>query len=223
MKKGLTELVFIMDRSGSMTGLESDTIGGFNSLIKKQRRQEGEAIVTTVLFDDRYEILHDRFDLKAVKEMTENEYYTRGSTALLDAMGSTIQKTVNAQKHLLEDERAEKVIFVIITDGYENSSCEYTYSKVRNMVEREQNRNRWEFMFLGANMDAISEGARIGIRADRAVSYCCDEEGTKLNYKIVGEAICSMRSEKYEGGPSDDWKKEIEEDFKRRGKKNINK
>jgi hypothetical protein len=223
MKKGLTELVFIMDRSGSMTGLESDTIGGFNSLIKKQRRQEGEAIVTTVLFDDRYEILHDRFDLKAVKEMTENEYYTRGSTALLDAMGSTIQKTVNAQKHLLEDERAEKVIFVIITDGYENSSCEYTYSKVRNMVEREQNRNGWEFMFLGANMDAISEGARIGIRADRAVSYCCDEEGTKLNYKIVGKAICSMRSEKYEGGPSDDWKKEIEEDFKRRGKKNINK
>ena len=223
MKKGLTELVFIMDRSGSMTGLESDTIGGFNSLIKKQRRQEGEAIVTTVLFDDRYEILHDRFDLKAVKEMTENEYYTRGSTALLDAMGSTIQKTVNAQKHLPEDERAEKVIFVIITDGYENSSCEYTYSKVRNMVEREQNRNGWEFMFLGANMDAISEGARIGIRADRAVSYCCDEEGTKLNYKIVGEAICSMRSEKYGGGPSDDWKKEIEEDFKRRWKKNINK
>ncbi|MDD4200684.1 MAG: VWA domain-containing protein [Eubacteriales bacterium] len=217
MKKGLTEMVFILDRSGSMSGLESDTIGGFNSMIALQKKEEGEAIVSTVLFDNRYELIHDRFNIQSVGEMTDEEYYTRGSTALLDAMGSSIQKTINVQKHLPEDEKAEKVIFVIITDGYENSSCEFSYEDVRKMVEQQQEKYGWEFMFLGANIDAISEGRKFGIREERAVRYCSDEPGTQMNYEVVGEALCEMRSCSKMSEVGAEWKEEIEKDYASRG------
>ncbi|MBQ6401989.1 MAG: VWA domain-containing protein [Firmicutes bacterium] len=208
MKKGLTEMVFILDRSGSMSGMEADTIGGFNSMLEKQKKEEGDAILTTALFDNRYELIHDRFPIQSVQNMTEKEYYVRGSTALLDAMGSTIQKTINVQKHLPEKERAEKVIFVIITDGMENSSCEYTYGDVQRMVEVQKEKG-WEFMFLGANIDAISEARKFGIPESRAVRYHSDAKGTAMNYDCVSEAICCMRSpESSEMGSQ--WKAEIE-------------
>src|SRR5690554_6459471 len=155
MKKDLTELVFILDRSGSMNGLEMDTIGGFNSLLEKQKDERGEALVTTVLFDDDYELLHDRINIKGIKPITEKEYFVRGTTALLDAVGRTIQKFGNAQKHTAEEERAEHVMLVITTDGMENASREYTYGRVRQMVEHQKSKYGWEFIFLGANIDAI--------------------------------------------------------------------
>ena len=154
MKKGFTELVFILDRSGSMGGLESDTIGGFNAMLEKQRKLDGECRITTVLFDNRYELLHDRIDIRAVSPMTEREYQVGGSTALLDAMGRTIQKMVNVQKSTAEEYRAENVMFVIITDGEENSSREYSAQKVKAMIEQEK-KYGWEFIFLGANIDAV--------------------------------------------------------------------
>ena len=209
MKKGLTEMVFILDRSGSMNGLESDTIGGFNSMLEKQKKEEGEAIITTVLFDDQYELIHDRFDINAVKKMTDKEYYVRGCTALLDAMGSTIQKTVNAQKHLPEDQRAEHVIFVTITDGYENASREYSYNDVRKMIEA-QKKKGWEFMFLGANIDAVAEARKFGIREDRAVQYKSDSVGTALNYECVSEAMSCMRASRDTMQMGGGWKEKIE-------------
>ena len=160
MKKGLVEMVFILDRSGSMSGLESDTIGGFNSLIDKQKKVDGECIVTTALFDDRYELLHDRIGLNGISPMTDREYYVRGSTALLDAVGRTISKLVNVQRHTAEEERAEKVMFIITTDGYENASREYSYDKIKDMIEKQRDKNGWEFLFLGANIDAVETAAR---------------------------------------------------------------
>lgn len=218
MKKNLTDMIFILDRSGSMCGLESDTIGGFNSMIAKQKKEDGEANVTTVLFDDKVEIIHDRFNLKQVKELTDEEYYVRGSTALLDAIGSSIQKEINVQRHLPEDERAEKVIFVIITDGYENSSMEYKKKDIKKMIEYEKDKYGWEFMFMGANIDAVSEAGELGISASRAVDYCADSIGTKLNYSVVGEAMVKMRKCSIASDDSS-WKEEIEKDFKRRGKR----
>lgn len=215
MKKNVTELVFILDRSGSMRGLESDTIGGFNSMIHKQKKEEGEAVVTTVLFDNHYELLHDRIPLESISDMTEKEYYVRGCTALLDAMGMTIQKIRNVQLRTKESERAEKVIFVIITDGMENSSREYSAGQVKQMVE-EQKKEGWEFLFLGANIDAVHEAARFGIQEDRAVTYCNDSKGVALNYASVSRAIGDMRRKKHVTG---EWKAEIEKDMKDRGKR----
>jgi uncharacterized protein YegL len=180
MKKGLTELVFSLDKSGSMGGLESDTIGGYNSMFAKQQAVEGEAQVTTVLFDNNYELLHDRIDIKAVSPITEREYQVGGSTALLDAIGRTIHKIGNAQKNTAEDYRAEKVVFVIITDGEENASREYTSDKVKAQIERQKSRYGWEFIFLGANIDAVETAGRFGIAPDRAVDYLADSEGTEL-------------------------------------------
>lgn len=193
MKKGLTELVFILDRSGSMGGLESDTIGGFNSMIKKQKEEEGEANITTVLFDDKYQILHDRVNVKELKEMTSKDYYVCGSTALLDAIGITIKSVSKKQKELPEEEQAEKVIFVITTDGMENASCRYDRNKIKKMIEKKQTKKNWQFMFLGANMDAVSEAGRIGIGANRAVTYANDSIGVQTNYAAVGDAISAMR------------------------------
>ncbi len=215
MRKGLTEMVFIIDRSGSMTGLESDTIGGFNSTISKQKKEEGEATITTILFDNRYEVLHDRFDISQVGEMTEKEYFTRGSTALLDAMGSAIQKTVNVQRHLPEEDRAEKVVFVVITDGYENSSCEYSYKDIKRMVEKEQKKYGWEFLFLGANIDAIAEGGKLGIRANRTVNYMHDDIGTAMAYDAMSAAVSECRLKKY---ISDDWAEDVRRDYAKRKK-----
>ena len=216
--KNLTEMIFILDRSGSMCGLESDTIGGFNSLINKQKAEDGDAIVTTVLFDDGMSIIHDRFDINDVAPMTEKDYYAGGCTALLDAIGKSINKAVSVQRHLPEDKRADKVIFVIITDGHENASYEYTYSKIKKMIDLEQEKYGWEFLFLGANIDAVSEGARFGIRENRAVRYKSDEVGTALNYEVVGEAVSNIRYSIGTGECIDgSWKDRIEKDVKKRG------
>lgn len=213
MKKGLTELVFILDRSGSMSGLESDTIGGYNSLLDKQKKEDGECVITTVLFDDKYELLHDRINIKGIVPITEREYFVRGSTALLDAIGRTIDKIGNAQKHTAEDERAEKVMIVITTDGMENASREYSYDKVRQMIERQKEKYGWEFIFLGANIDAVETAARFGISADRAANYHADSEGTQLNYKVVSDAVSGFRASR---PISNDWKERIDEDYKKR-------
>jgi uncharacterized protein YegL len=194
MKKGLTELVFILDKSGSMSGLESDTIGGYNSMLEKQKAVGGECQITTVLFDNNYELLHDRIDMRAVKPITENEYQIGGSTALLDAIGRTIKKIGNAQKNTAEDYRAKKVMFVIITDGEENSSCEYSSAKVKEQIERQKTKYGWEFIFLGANIDAVETAGKFGIGADRAIDYLADSKGTELNYKVVSEAVASFRN-----------------------------
>ncbi len=213
MKKGLTELVFILDRSGSMSGLESDTIGGYNALLQKQKKESGEALITTVLFDDRYELLHDRINLRGIELITDKEYFVRGSTALLDAVGKTINKIINVQKHTLEAERAEHVMFVITTDGMENASREFSYKKLSQMIEHQKNKYGWEFIFLGANIDAVATAKRFGISKDRATNYNADSEGTLLNYEVISETVSCMRANH---AISQDWKERIEEDFKKR-------
>ncbi len=217
MKKDLTELVFILDRSGSMAGLESDTIGGYNAMLRKQKAGVGEAIVTTVLFDDKYELLHDRIDIRGIKPITEKDYYVRGSTALLDAMGRTISKIGNAQRHTSDELRAEKVLFVITTDGMENASHEYDYAKIRAMVERQQQKYGWEFIFLGANIDAFDAAGQMGIRADRTANYHADSVGTTVNFEAVSEVVTQIRGKKQ---ISDDWKAAIDADYQsRKGKR----
>ena len=216
MKKGLTELVFILDRSGSMSGLESDTIGGFNSVLAKQKGEVGEANITTVLFDDKYELLHDRYNLEKVPMITGKEYFVRGSTALLDAIGETIHKMGNVQKYAAEDNRAEKVMFVIITDGMENASVKYSYDHIKNMIERQKNKYGWEFIFLGANIDAIETAGRFGIKEDRVANYHADAVGTILNYDVISETVSMMRSKR---AIDDNWKDRIDKDFKSRNKR----
>nr|WP_317363504.1 hypothetical protein [uncultured Blautia sp.] len=220
MRKGLTEIVFILDRSGSMSGLESDTIGGYNSLLKKQKGEEGEAIVSTVLFDDTQEVLHDRVDLNEMKPMTEEEYFVCGCTALLDALGGAIHYIGNVHKYAKEEDRPEKTLFIITTDGMENASQRYTYEKVKKMVERQKAKYGWEFLFLGANMDAIEVAGRFGIHADRAVNYECDSAGTAVNYKALNKAVSQIRASACCASAfiSEDWKKEIEEDYRKRHK-----
>lgn len=214
MKKGLTELVFILDRSGSMCGLESDTIGGFNSMLEKQKNEPGDAIITTVLFDDRYELLHDRINIRGVSPITDKEYFVRGTTALLDAVGRTINKIANAQKHTASNERAENVMFVIITDGMENSSREFSFKKVREMIERQKNKYGWEFIFLGANIDAIAAAEQFGIHRDRAANYHADSEGVLLNYRVINDTVSNLRAGHK---VSESWKERIEEDYRKRG------
>ncbi len=211
MKKGLTELIFILDRSGSMSGLERDTIGGYNSLLQKQKNEAGEAIITTVLFDDRYEILHDRVNLCDITPITNKEYYVRGSTALLDAIGKTIDKIKNTHIRTNKDERPEHVMIVITTDGMENSSQEYGYEKVNRMINQQKNRFGWEFIFLGANIDAIATADRLGIRKDRAANFTADSEGIRLNYHVINETVSCLRANK---NISPDWKNKIEKEYK---------
>lgn len=216
MKTKTTELIFILDKSGSMSGLESDTIGGYNAMLKKQQEAPGEVIVTTVLFDDKYEILHDRTNIKGIRPITEKEYYIGGLTALLDAIGKTINKIVNATKHTAIEHQAEKVIFVITTDGMENASREYSHEKVKEMIEKQKEKYDWEFIFLGANIDAVSTARDLGISEDRAANYHADGEGTILNYNVVSEAIINLRANKKVDAS---WKEKIEDDYKRREKK----
>ena len=194
MRKNLTEVVFILDRSGSMSGLEADTIGGFNSMIEKQRKEEGEAYISTVLFDDRSEVLYDRVPVAKVEPMNDRQYYVRGCTALLDAVGGAIHHIANIHKYAREEDRPEKTVFIITTDGYENASRTYDYNKVKSMVEKEQKEYGWEFIFLGANIDAVKEAGKFGIKASRAVNYECDSEGTALNYEAISNTLCAMRS-----------------------------
>lgn len=215
MKKGLTELVFILDRSGSMGGLESDTIGGYNSLLDKQKREAGECTISTVLFDDAYELLHDRINIKGVAPISERDYFVRGSTALLDAIGRTIVTIGDALKNTDESERAERVMLVITTDGMENSSREYTYESVREMVKRQKEIYSWEFIFLGANIDAVKTAASVGISEDRAVDYCADSAGTLLNFAVMSDAVSNMRTGK---GILSSWKQRINDDHKSRSR-----
>ena len=213
MKKDLFEMVFIIDRSGSMSGLESDTIGGFNSLVLKQKKEKGDAIITTVLFDDKYELLHDRFNLKAVAPITENEYFVRGSTALLDAIGISLNKTLNAYKNTVDDEKPEKVMFVITTDGFENASREYSYDKINKMITSAKEKYGFEFVFLGANIDAVQEAEKFGIDKDMAVDYHADSEGTELAYCEMSAAITNLRSEKK---MCKTWRNNLDSDYKKR-------
>jgi len=213
MKKNLTELVLILDRSGSMSGLESDTIGGYNAMIEKQKKEEGEANVTTILFDDKVETLHNRVSIKDIKTITEKEYYVRGCTALLDAIGQTIHFMDNGQKFAKEEERAKKVIFVVITDGYENSSHEYSQATIKKMIESQKRMNHWEFIFLGANIDAIATAKQFGINEDGAVNYIADARGTELNYHAVSDAVSYCRKE---GKIDKRWKEAVEKDYKER-------
>lgn len=215
MKSNLTELIFILDRSGSMSGLERDTIGGFNSLIEKQKKEVGEALITTVLFDNDYEILHDRINLNGIKPMTDKEYYVRGCTALLDAIGKTVNKIINVQRHTSEELQAEKVMFVIITDGMENSSLEYNYTKVKQLIETQKSKYNWEFLFLGANIDAIATASKFGIDEDKAANYHADSQGTTVNYEAIGYALSSVRSGKK---INKNWKNSIEKDYNSRNK-----
>ena len=216
MKKNLTELVFILDKSGSMSGLEKDTIGGFNSLLDQQRKVDGECVITTVLFDNRYELLHDRIDIRAVQPMTEQEYFVGGSTALLDAIGKTIHKIGTVQKNTAEDYRAEKVMFVIITDGEENASRYFSSAQIRQMIQRQKERYGWEFIFLGANIDAVETAGRFGIDADRAVDYVPDGEGTELNFRMMSETVATFREC---GAVPTACLDEIRKDMKKRGKR----
>lgn len=215
MKTNITELVFILDKSGSMSGLEHDTIGGYNAMLRKQQEESGKARITTVLFNHDYEILHDQTDIKDIKPMTAKQYQVGGSTALLDAVGATIHKIGNAQKYAKEELRADKVMVVITTDGMENSSREYTYEKIKQMIERQKRRYEWEFIFLGADIEAVAAAAKLGIEHDRAVNFHSDSEGTKLNYKVISEAVSTIRANKT---ISEDWKIEIETDYENRGK-----
>lgn len=213
MKKNLTEIVFILDRSGSMAGLEADTIGGFNSMIEKQKAIAGEAYVSTVLFDTQRDVIHDRVSLKSIRPMTRQDYWVRGCTALLDAVGSAIHHIGNVHKYAREEDRPEKTIFVITTDGMENASREYSADKVRAMIRRQKEKYGWEFLFLGANIDAVSTAAAIGIDEDRAVNFHCDSPGTALNYDVVSEAIHTVRR----CAPLNrSWKRRIDEDFLKR-------
>ena len=203
--------MFILDR----ISLEADTIGGFNSLIKKQREEPGEAIVSIVLFDDTCDVIHDRGPMERVAKLTEDTYFVRGCTALLDAVGGAIHYIGNIHKYARDEDRPEKTLFIITTDGMENASRCYTYKKVKKMVERQKEKYGWEFLFLGANMDAIEAAGNIGIHADRAATYQCDAEGTALNYEVLGEAIYHVRNCSEPLAPC--WMRKIDEDVKRRG------
>ena len=216
MKKNLTEIVFILDRSGSMAGLEEDTIGGFNAMIEKQKREPGEAIVSTVLFDNESVVIHDRVDIQRIKPMTRKDYYVRGCTALLDAVGGAIHHIGNVHKYAREEDRPEKTLFVITTDGMENASRRFTYDRLKAMIERQKEKYGWEFLFLGANIDAAREAARFGISEDRAANYHADSEGTNVIYETVSEAITQVRC--CAAPLSANWKQKVDEDYKKRGK-----
>ena len=210
----MTELVFILDRSGSMAGLEKDTIGGFNSLIEKQRKEPGTAVVSTVLFDNESEVIHDRLPLESIPPMTDKEYYVRGCTALLDAVGGAIHHIGNVHKYARREDVPDKTLFVITTDGMENASRRYDYERVRKMIQRQKEQYGWEFIFLGANIDAAAEAKRFGIAPERAANYHCDEAGTALNYEVISDVVCAVRM----GVDIDeDWKARIDEDYRKRG------
>lgn len=215
MKKGLTEIVFILDRSGSMSGLEKDTIGGFNSTIEKQKKEEGEAFVSTVLFDSEMEVLHDRVPLASIAPLTEKEYYARGCTALLDAIGGAIHHIGNVHKYARDEDRPEKTIFVITTDGYENASRKYTSDRVKQMIERQKEKYGWEFIFLGANIDAIETAKSFGISEDRAANFVNDGDGIEVMYSAQCCLMSDIRKNRDCGRA---WKAKVDADYKRRGK-----
>ena len=222
MGKGLTEIIYILDRSGSMSGLEADTIGGFNSMMEKQKKTGEKAIVSTVLFDDECEVIHDRVPIEKIEKMTDDQYFVRGCTALLDAVGGAIHHIKNVHKYAREEDRPEKTIVVITTDGMENASRKYSREKIARMIKKQQKKYGWEFIFIGANIDAYAEAQKFGIRKDRTVNYVCDGIGTAGVFAGVTRAVCSvMKSESAKTVARDlddsDWCDEINEDYRRRG------
>ena len=214
-RSNVTEIVFILDRSGSMSGLEKDTIGGFNSLVEKQKNEEGVALISTVLFDNHSEVLHDRVPVDRISPMTNRDYFVRGSTALLDAIGGAINHIGNVHKYARPEDRPDRTLFIITTDGMENASRRYTYEKVKMMINRQKEKYGWEFLFLGANIDAVTTARMFGIDEDRAVDYNCDSDGTALNYEVLNDTISYMRA--CAAPLKKDWKKRIEEDYRERG------
>ena len=213
MKKNLTEIVFILDRSGSMSGLERDTIEGFNSMIQKQKKEAGDALISTVLFDNVSEVIHDRVPLQKIRPMTGRDYSVRGCTALLDAIGGAVHHIGNVHKYARNEDVPEHTLFVITTDGMENASCHYDCDTVRKMIERQKEKYGWEFLFLGANIDAVETAKHFGIGADRAVNYHSDSRGTRLNYEVLSDAVSAVRC----CAPLEaDWKRRIEADFEER-------
>lgn len=214
-KNNVTELVFILDRSGSMEGLEKDTIGGFNSMIEKQKKQEGECFVSTIIFDSVSEVIHDRVKLEKIKPLTEKEYYVRGSTALIDAIGEAVDHISNIHKYSRPEDVPESTMFVITTDGYENSSRKYTSDKVKKMVERKKQKYGWEFLFIGANIDSVETAGHFGIDPDRAVNYHADSMGTSVLYEAVGNTVSAVRKHR---AIDKSWGKKISEDFEKREK-----
>ena len=223
MKKGFTELVFILDRSGSMSGLEADTIGGFNSMLEKQKKESGDAFVSVVLFDDQSEVLYDRVDIQKIEPMNDTQYYVRGCTALLDAIGGAIHHIGNVHKYAREEDVPEKTLFIITTDGMENASRRYSYDRVRRMIENQKDKYQWEFLFLGANIDAVSVAGRFGIDRSRAVRYEHDAEGTMLNFRVMSQAVSCARQAPSAAYMSDYLDEDellapIREDYKRRHK-----
>ncbi len=216
MKNNVTELVFILDRSGSMAGLASDTIGGFNSMIEKQKAEDGECLVSTVLFNGSSEVLHDRIKLQAVPKMTAKDYVPYGSTALIDAIGSAIHHIGRIHKYARPEDVPEKTMFIITTDGQENSSCRYTSNQVKELIERRKEKFGWEFLFIGANIDAVETAARYGICEDRAVNYHADKKGTEILYDSVARAVCHVRAN---ATLRDDWSEDINADYQSRGNK----
>ena len=216
MKKNLTELVFILDRSGSMSGLEKDTIGGFNAMIEKQKKQDGECVVSTVLFNNDSQVIHDRVPLDKIEPMTERDYYVSGGTALIDAIGGAIHHIGNVHKYARKEDIPENTIFIITTDGYENASYRYSSDKVKRMIEHEKEKYGWEFLFIGANIDAVETAKRYGINQDRAVNYHADAQGTDIVYATVSQAVCNVRMNKC---MAENWSEDIDNDYKNRGKK----
>ena len=217
MKNNITELVFILDRSGSMSGMEGDTVGGFNAMIEKQKKQDGGCYVSTVLFDNESEVLHDRVKLGDIPKMTEKDYTVGGCTALIDAIGGAIHHIGNIHKYARPEDVPEHTMFVITTDGQENASHRYDAATVKKMIERQKEKYGWEFLFIGANIDAVETAARYGINSDRAVNYNADGMGTHILYESVAEAVCSVRASK---PLEEDWCEEIQADYQRRGKRN---
>ena len=214
MRKNLTEVVFILDRSGSMSGLEKDTIGGFNSMIEKQKREAGQALISTVLFNNNSKVLYDRVEVQKIPSMTEDDYSVYGCTALLDAIGGAIHHIGNVHKYARAEDVPEHTIFIIMTDGMENASHIYRIEKVKQMIERQKEKYGWEFLFLGANIDAIETASHFGIDADKAANYQCDCEGTALNYEVLNDAISAVRCN---AALDSSWKKRIDKDYKKRG------
>lgn len=211
----MTEIIFILDRSGSMAGLEADTIGGFNSMMRKQASEPGDALVSTLLFDNDVEVIHDRLNIKDVPEITSKEYYVRGCTALLDAVGSAIKHIAKIHKYARKEDVPEKTLFIITTDGMENASRIFSYEDVKKMVEHEKSKYGWEFIFLGANIDAAAEASRYGIDSSMAVNYNCDSKGMKISFKVMEDVVRSYRST---CEAPKNWRKRIDDDFKSRGK-----
>lgn len=212
-KNNITELVFILDRSGSMSGLEGDTIGGFNAMIQKQKKEDGEAFVSTILFDNVSEVLHDRLNLKDVPKMTSKDYTVRGCTALIDAIGGAICHIGNIHKYARPEDVPAHTMFIITTDGQENASHQYSSDEVKQMIERQKEKYGWEFLFIGANIDAVETAARFGINRNRAVNYTADSKGTQVLYETLSAPISAMRAD---AAISDDWGQSIEEDHNNR-------